>query len=75
MKERFDGIEPVLLLHPDEFKEIEMGEYTFGFMGGMLAVYKGERVVMTFNTELNSWSEIQDMLVVRGIYVMLEFGK
>ena len=75
MKEKFDGIEPALLLHPDEFKEIEICGHTFGFMGSMLSVYKGERVAMTFNTELNSWMEIQDMLVVRGIFVMLEFGK
>ena len=74
MKEKFDGIEPILLLHPDEFKEIEICGYTFGFMGNVLAVYKGERVVMTMNTELNSWLEIQDMLVVRNIFVMLEFG-
>ena len=75
IKDRYNGIEPILLLHPDEFKEVGIGDYTFGFMGSMLAVYMDERVVMTFNTELNSWSEIQDMLVVRGIYVMLEFWK
>ena len=74
MKGKFDGIEPILLTHPDEFNDVEIGEYSFGFMGHMFAVYKGDRVAMTMNTELNSWVEIQDMLVVRGIYVMLDFG-
>ena len=73
IKDRWDGIEPELFLHPDELKGAEMGDYKFGYMGNLLSVNRDGRVAMTFNTELNSWVEIQDMLVVRGILVMFDW--
>ena len=71
----FEGMkEPIIIGSKQELKMgVKVGDYTLGVVRDFLSVYKDNRVLVMYNTDLIGWEELEYKLDEWGIEVLFDW--